>query len=105
MQGLQIVADGVVLSVHVVPGAKRQQLVGFWGENALKIAISAPPVDDKANRALIEFLSFCLKIPKRQVVLLSGQTGRDKRIKVMGISENVQKEIEEWIQKSLTEKK
>lgn len=105
MQGIQQVADGIVLSVHVVPGAKRQQFVGFWGENAIKIAISAPPVDDKANRALIEFLSFCFKIPKRSIVLLTGQTGRDKRIKIMGEVPSVQKEIEEWILKSLMVKK
>ena len=105
MQGIQIVSDGIVLSVHVVPGAKRQQIVGLWGEKAVKIAISAPPVDDKANHALIEFLSFCLKIPKRNIILQAGQTSRDKRIKIKGEAQIVQKEIEEWIRKSLTEKK
>lgn len=102
MQGIQVVSDGVVLSLHVVPGAKHQKITGLWGDTAIKIAISAPPVDDKANRALIEFLSFCFKIPKRNIVLLSGQTGRDKRIKIQGDALIIQKEIGEWIQKSLT---
>ena len=105
MQGVQAVSDGVLMSVHVVPGAKRQQIVGLWGEQAIKIAISAPPVDDKANRALIEFLSFCLKISKRNIVLQAGQTSRDKRIKIQGETLLLQKEIEEWIRNSLTEKK
>ncbi len=105
MQGIQVVSEGIILSIHVVPGAKRQQLIGLWGENAFKIAISAPPVDDKANRALIEFLSFSLKIPKRNILLVSGNTGRDKRIKIVGDASQLEKEMEEWIRKSLTEKK
>ena len=105
MQGIQVVSEGIILSIHVVPGAKRQQLIGLWGENAFKIAISAPPVDDKANRALIEFLSFSLKIQKRNILLVSGNTGRDKRIKIVGDASQLEKEMEEWIRKSLTEKK
>lgn len=105
MQGIQVVSEGIILSIHVVPGAKRQQLIGLWGENAFKIVISAPPVDDKANRALIEFLSFSLKIPKRNILLVSGNTGRDKRIKIVGDASQLEKEMEEWIRKSLTEKK
>ena len=105
MQGIQVVSEGIILSIHVVPGAKRQQLIGLWGENAFKIAISAPPVDDKANRALIEFLSFSLKIPKRNILLVSGNTGRDKRIKIVGDASQLEKEMEEWIRKSLTGKK
>lgn len=105
MQGIQVVSEGIILSIHVVPGAKRQQLIGLWGESAVKIAISAPPVDDKANRALIEFLSFSLKIPKRNILLVSGNTGRDKRIKIVGDASQLEKEMEEWIRKSLTGKK
>ena len=54
--------------------------------DAVKVAIQAPPVDGKANTALREFLAEQLKIPTARVTLVSGTTGRDKRIRVAGIT-------------------
>lgn len=71
--------NGSRLQLRVQPGASRSAISGFYGK-ALKIAIKAPPVDGKANDALIEFIAEIFALPKRDVRLLSGETSRDKAI-------------------------
>jgi uncharacterized protein len=79
-------ADGsVVIALHIQPGAKRTELVGLHGE-ALKIRLAAPPVDGKANAALMAFLAKQLGVTKRDVSLESGDTSRQKRVRVLGAS-------------------
>lgn len=65
------------LTVHVQPGAKRSEIVGEHGD-ALKLRLLAPPVDGKANAALIAFLAATLDLPKAAISLKSGQTARRK---------------------------
>lgn len=69
----------LVLDCHLQPGART---IGFAGEHGqrLKIRISAPPVDGKANNMLMEFLAAEFGVGKRQVSLLSGQQSRQKRL-------------------------
>lgn len=71
----------LVLVLHVQPGAKRTEVVGTHGD-ALKIRLAAPPVDGKANEALIGFLAEMFGVPPRNVSLLTGQTSRSKRVRV-----------------------
>jgi uncharacterized protein (TIGR00251 family) len=75
---------GVVLALHIQPGAKKTEVCGLHGD-ALKIRLAAPPVDGKANDALIEFLARTLGVPRSCVELLSGQTSRAKRLRIDGI--------------------
>jgi uncharacterized protein (TIGR00251 family) len=75
---------GVVLALHIQPGAKKTEVCGLHGD-ALKIRLAAPPVDGKANDALIEFLARVLSVPRSSVELLSGQTSRAKRLRIDGI--------------------
>ena len=70
----------LILSVRVSPNAKRSGIEGVWNGTHLKIALSAPPVDGKANEALIDFLADLCGIRKSAIALLSGQTGRLKRV-------------------------
>lgn len=84
MSWLRQDADGVVLTLHIQPGAKRTECAGLHGE-ALKIRLAAPPVDGKANEALIAFLSKALGVPKSRVDLISGETSRAKRVRVAGV--------------------
>lgn len=81
MSWLQETRDGVVLSLHVQPGAKKTEIVGLHGES-LKIRLAAPPVDGKANACLVEFLARRLGVPRAAVELVSGETSRAKRVKV-----------------------
>ena len=72
----------LILDVHVQPRAAKDEIVGYHGDR-LKIRITAPPVDGKANQYLIGFLAGMFKVPKRNVVLLAGESGRDKRLKII----------------------
>ena len=75
--------DGVILTLHIQPGAKKTEIAGIHGD-ALKIRLAAPPVDGKANQALIAFLADTLGLAKQHFTLVSGQTSRAKRIAVVG---------------------
>ena len=77
-------ADGrITLTLHIQPGAKKTEFAGLHGD-ALKIRLAAPPVDGKANEALIKFVAETLKLPKSAVNLKSGQTSRRKVLEITG---------------------
>lgn len=71
----------LILAVHVQPGATRDALAGTHGER-LKITISTPPADGRANRQLLHFLAKLFGVPKAGVELLSGGAAREKRIRI-----------------------
>ena len=75
----------VSLSVHVQPKASRTRIAGLHGE-ALKLCITSPPVDGKANGAVIQFFGKLFKIPRAAVTIASGEASRDKRIILAGVS-------------------
>ncbi|MBP5985631.1 MAG: YggU family protein [Azonexus sp.] len=77
-------ADGrITLTLHIQPGAKKTEFAGLHGD-ALKIRLAAPPVDGKANEALIKFVAETLGLAKSAVNLKSGQTSRRKVLEVQG---------------------
>jgi hypothetical protein len=76
-------AKGVLLPVRAVPRASKNEIQGIHGD-ALKIRLQAPPVDGKANEALIRFLSDTLDIPRSQISVASGETGRNKSVLIAG---------------------
>jgi uncharacterized protein len=71
-------AEGCVLPVRAQPNAKRASVVGERN-GALKVAVTAPPEDGRANAALVEVLRDALRLKRSQVELLAGQASRDKR--------------------------
>ena len=77
--------DGVILNIHATPRASKSQVQGLHGD-ALKVRLQAPPVDGKANEALLEFLSDTLGVPQRRLALVSGHTSRQKRVAVSGVT-------------------
>ena len=78
--------DGmVVFAVRVQPRVSRDAVGGEW-QGALKVRLTAPPVDDKANEALRRLLAARLNVPVAAVTLLSGERSRTKRIAVRGVS-------------------
>jgi uncharacterized protein len=77
--------DGVSFAVRVQPRARRSAIVGELGD-ALKIALTAPPVDGRANEACIEFFAELLDLPRASVTIASGQRGRNKVIRVTGLT-------------------
>jgi len=71
----------LILNLRIQPRASRNEIVGVLGEQ-LKIRLTAPPVDGKANQTLLKFLAKYCGVPTRQVTLLSGDSGRSKRVRV-----------------------
>jgi len=74
-----------ILPVSVTPRAGRDQVVG-WQAGALKVRLKAPPVEGRANAALIKFLAKTLGLKQNQIEIAAGQTGRHKRIRLQGLT-------------------
>jgi uncharacterized protein (TIGR00251 family) len=77
--------EGTLLSLRVSPGAKRTAIEGPYGENAIKVKISAPPVDGKANAEVERFLAGLLGVPRSNVSVIRGASSRDKTVLVRGL--------------------
>ena len=78
--------DGVVsFAVRVQPRASRDEISGEWQEG-LKVRLTAPPVDDRANEALRRLLAANLKVPLSAVRIASGEHSRSKRVEVRGVT-------------------
>ncbi|MBK8890135.1 MAG: YggU family protein [Dechloromonas sp.] len=75
--------DCLALTLHVQPGARKTEFAGMHGD-ALKIRLAAPPVDGKANMALLKFVADALKLPAAAIILKSGHTSRRKVLEVRG---------------------
>jgi len=78
-------ARGVTFAVKLHPRAKKNAITGVVGD-ALKLSLSAPPVDGKANQACIEFFAKLLKVPRSSVTIAAGETSRNKVIRVSGLT-------------------
>jgi uncharacterized protein (TIGR00251 family) len=76
--------EGVEVRLHVQPRAKRSEFAGTH-DGALKLKVAAPPVDDAANRAVVDFFASLLDVPKARVRIVSGLKSRDKKIFIEGI--------------------
>jgi uncharacterized protein (TIGR00251 family) len=76
---------GITFAVKVHPRAKKNVITGIAGD-ALKLALSAPPADGKANAACIEFFAKLLNLPRSSVTIAAGQTSRNKVIRVSGLT-------------------
>ncbi len=76
--------DGLVFAVRVQPRASRNEVAGLQGD-ALKVRLTAPPVEGEANRALVAFLAEVCGVRRADVELLSGETSRDKRVRIRGL--------------------
>lgn len=83
---IEVTKGGVRLHLFIQPKSSKDEIVGpHNGE--LKIKLTAPPVDGKANEALIKFLSDFLELPKKNLTLIRGDTGRHKVVEISGLSE------------------
>ena len=76
---------GVEIALHVQPRARRNEIAGLYN-GALKLKVAAPPVDDAANRAVIEFFASLLDLPKSRLSIISGTKSREKVLRIDGLS-------------------
>jgi len=82
----------LILDLYLQPAAKRSEFAGRHGER-IKLRLAAPPVEGKANAALIEFLADYFGVPRRNVTIVSGVKSRSKRVSIEGIAEW---KMQEW---------
>ncbi len=87
---------GVTLAVRAQPGAKKTAITGFYGEGPaaqLKVAVHAPPIEGRANLALITFLAETFSIPKNAVELVTGELSRSKVLLLRGVTAEMAKAV------------
>jgi uncharacterized protein len=77
--------SGAAISVHLIPRASRNEIVGIMDNGSIKIRLTAPPVDGQANKALIDFLAKMIDIAPSQIEMISGQTSRNKILTILGL--------------------
>jgi len=77
--------EGVLIDVHVQPGARRDQVVGAYG-GALKLAVQAPPEKGRANKAVVKLMARVLGLRRSDVAIVRGETGRRKVVRVAGVT-------------------
>lgn len=80
-------ADGLsaTVSVRVVPRSSNEGVAGFEG-GVVRIRLNAPPVEGKANEALVRFLAKTVGVPKSRITLVSGERGRSKIVRIAGVT-------------------
>jgi uncharacterized protein len=78
-------SDGALeISLHVQPRARKTEIAGEFN-GALKLKVMAPPVDDAANKAVIQYFASLLSIPKSRIEITSGEKSREKKLRISGI--------------------
>ena len=91
---LKSTSNGVLILLHLQPRASKNEIAGVHGDR-LKIRLTAPPVDSKANEALRGFLAEKLGVSKNQVRIVKGEKSRKKDVAIYGVAvENVRKTLE-----------
>ena len=85
MFSIKEMPDGIAFQVKVHPRAKRDAITGALGD-ALKLSLTAPPVEGRANEACVEFFARLLKVPRSSITIASGQSSRLKVIRIAGIT-------------------
>ncbi len=92
---------GAALAVRVTPRAKHDCITGVMQDGTVKICLTSPPVEGKANRALIELLSSILSIPASNFEIVAGKNSRDKLVSVIGIeAQQLQEKIVAYLEKN-----
>jgi uncharacterized protein len=86
MISLRETAAGVSFKVRVQPRASRTAITGVLGDEILKIALAAPPVEGRANEALVRFLAEFFDVPPSAIEIVSGGQSRSKVLRVAGVS-------------------
>jgi hypothetical protein len=76
-------ADVITLTLHVQPGAKRSEINGLYGD-ALKVRLAAPPIEGRANEALLKYVAQLFGVSLRQVELKQGMQSRRKIVAITG---------------------
>ena len=86
MVRVTVLSGGVQFAVRLQPRASKSEVVGTHGD-ALKVRVTAPPVDHAANEMLVKLLSGTFGVPSNAITILSGATSRTKLVRLVGVTE------------------
>jgi uncharacterized protein len=92
--------SSVTIDVNVLPKSGRDEIRGFVN-GILKVRVSAPPIEGKANERLIELMSSIIRVPRSDITIIKGRTSRKKTIRIEGVSQSKFS----WFEKTYTDKK
>ncbi len=76
---------GSALAIRVTPRASRNEISEILSDGTVKVRLTAPPVEGKANQALIEFLAEILEVPRTRIEIIAGTTGKDKLVSILDL--------------------
>lgn len=89
---------GAALAIRITPRARRNEVAEVLNDGTIRIRLTAPPVEGKANKALIQFLSQILDVPPSRISIVAGETGRDKLVSILDMEpEEAQRRILEHL--------
>lgn len=91
---IQATATGVRIAVRVQPRASANEIAGAHGD-AIKVRLTAPPVEGAANEALVRFLADTFRIPARDITIVAGSSSRSKIVELAGITEDRVRQLAE----------
>lgn len=77
--------NGLILRLKIIPNSSKNEFI--WENDGLKVKIMAQPIENKANKALVEFLSKSLKIAKSNIQIIKGELNKEKTLIILGIDE------------------
>lgn len=81
--------NGAAIAVRVTPRTAKNEIFAILDDGTIKVRLTAPPVEGKANKALINFLSEVLDVPTSSIEIVAGQTGHDKLVSILGINSEI----------------
>lgn len=81
----EITGNDIIVKVKIVPGSSKNKIIGAYND-ALKITITAPPIEGKANKKCITYLAKYFDVAKSKIEIISGRTSKNKLIKIYDIS-------------------
>lgn len=85
---------GAALAIRVTPRSSKNEIAGILNDGTVRIRLMAPPVEGRANEALVSFLADVLDVSRSKIEIVAGETGRDKLVSVLGLdAETVHKRI------------
>jgi uncharacterized protein (TIGR00251 family) len=87
-KGNEEISTSGTLVIHVIPGARINQVVSISDQGVIRIKITSPPVEGKANAGLIKYLAKILNLPSSKIQIEHGEKSRDKRVRVSGITQD-----------------
>lgn len=92
---------GAALTIRVIPRASRTEITGILEDGTVRIRVTAPPAEGKANRAVVEFLAKVLQVAPSQIEIVAGQRRRDKIVAITDMTpQEVEHRIQAYLQRS-----